>query len=286
MPVTVDFNFSNDQRPQPRQLFRTSDGDTPVIEQPVRMVSCDTPEKAGYAGKPLISQPKLDTCRQRLEGSFYQAIPQAMRNYFIARLNTHAAENHIAAGEEASTVFDLMLETRLTRPNGTKRPVAVIATGEIIDVYGRMLAYIAPWFSNTPSDPLPPLGDPARNTFNLDMIASGWAAFFPVYPSLPKDVDMNLAIAAAEAAWDNATGAWAQFGETFLVGYEYRACIKLGVAATAEEGIKQAFQRVCVDLRSLQIVGKFGYHAVPPPYRLWIWEEDLAEATTRLQLTT
>jgi endonuclease YncB( thermonuclease family) len=286
MPPIVDFNFTNSQRPQPRQLFRASDGDTPVIEQPVRMVSCDTPEKSGYAGKPLVSQPKLDTCRQRLESNFYNAIPQPMRQYFIERLTADAAEKHIAAGEEASAVFDSMLETRLTRPTGTKRPVAIIATGEIIDIYGRLLAYMAPWYNNTPSDPLPPLGDPARNTFNLDMIANGWAAFFPVYPSLPKDVDMNLAIAAAEAAWDDERGVWGEFGTTFLVGYEYRACVKLGVAATADDGIAQAFQRVCVDLRNLQIVGKFGYHAVPPPYRLWIWEDDLAAATVRLELVS
>ena len=35
------------------------------------MVSCDTPEKAIYAGKPEVSQPKLDKCKERLEGSFY-----------------------------------------------------------------------------------------------------------------------------------------------------------------------------------------------------------------------
>ena len=68
MSVTVDFNFKGkSRRATSRKLNRISDGDTPVIEQPIRMVSCDTPEKAGYAGKPNKSQPKLDKCKQRLE---------------------------------------------------------------------------------------------------------------------------------------------------------------------------------------------------------------------------
>jgi hypothetical protein len=32
------------------------------------------------------------------------------------------------------------------------------------------------------------------------MVERGWAASFPIYPSLPEDHDMNLLIAAAESA--------------------------------------------------------------------------------------
>ena len=116
------------------------------------------------------------------------------------------------------------------------------------------------------------------------MIESGWAAFFPIYPSLPKDDDMNLAIAAAETAWSQKLGAWKKYGSKVLLGYEYRACIKLGRADSAAEGIDAAFQRLCVDLRSLKIVGKVGFHRVPPPYRLWVWEKDIAEARATLKL--
>jgi endonuclease YncB( thermonuclease family) len=282
MPVTVSFDFRNDQRPQPRTLNRNSDGDTPVIEQPVRMVSCDTPEKAGFAGGPPTSQPKLDTCRSRLEDGFYNDIPVALRDYLVDRLGADAAENHIEAANTSSDVFAQMLEDRLTKPDGSKRKVATIATGEILDTYGRLLAYLAPWHANTASDPLPPIGDPARNTFNLDMIATGWSAFFPIYPSLPRKSDMNLAIAAAESAWDNQLGPWGLYGETFLLGYEYRMCIKLGTADTAADGIKAAFQRLCIDLRTMENKGKFGFADVPPPYRLWVWEDDKTEAFAKL----
>ena len=93
----VGFDFPRTIRSaQPRQLARTSDGDTPVIDQPIRMVSIDTPEKQHYAGLPPTAQAKLNRCRDRLQ--------------------------------------------RLTRPDGGRRRVAVIPTGELIDRYGRLLA--------------------------------------------------------------------------------------------------------------------------------------------------
>ena len=80
-------------------------------------------------------------------------------------------------------------------------------------------------------------------------------------------------------------GIWHVHGPNALLAYEYRLCIKLGTALTAVEGITNAFQRVCVDLRTLQKVGRFEFGIVPPPYRLWIWGEDEAEATTALGLS-
>lgn len=286
MPApTVVFNYERIIRSaQPRSLSRVSDGDTPVVEQPIRMVSCDTPEKAGYAGKPEISQPKLDNCRDRLEQGYYDDLPNPLRRYLIKKLTPDAAQRHIEAGNEATRVFETILEQRLTRPNGTKRRLAVIPTGEIIDRYGRLLAYLAPWFSGTRTDPVPPRNHPARRTFNLDMIENGWAAFFAVYPSLPNNEDMDFAIRDAELAWRERRGAWREYGRNLLLGYEYRACIKLGTAGSASAGLADAFQRVCVDLRNLRVVGKYGFYRVPPCYRLWIWQHDLEKARVDLGL--
>ena len=246
------------------------------------MVSCDTPEKAGYAGKALVSQAKLNECRKRLENGFYDALPEPLRRYLLRKLLSDAAERHIGAGELASEVFSAMLERRLTLLDGSKRNTAIVPTGDIIDRYSRMLVYIAPWFADSKADPLPPKGDPARNTFNLDMIATGWAAFFPIYPSLPQNEDLNLAIAAAQIAWSEKRGAWKAFGTRLLLGYEYRMCIKLGTAKTAVAGIRAAFQRICVDLRSVKSVGKFGFHKAPPCYRLWVWQDDTQQASVDL----
>jgi endonuclease YncB( thermonuclease family) len=56
MPLAINFPYERNTRAaKPRTLFRSSDADTIVIEQPLRLVSCDTPEKADYAGKPEVS---------------------------------------------------------------------------------------------------------------------------------------------------------------------------------------------------------------------------------------
>ena len=274
--------FDRQLRPAaPHRLYSVSDGDTPSILQPVRMVSTDTPEKAGYAGKPEIAQPKLDKCRQRLLDGFYPAIPDGFSDYLVDRLDAGAAR-HIAAGEQASLEFDLLLRDRLTRPTGTQRPVATFPTGEVIDRYGRMLAYLAPWFTGRASDPVPPKDDPARRTFNLDMVASGWAAPFMVYPSLPQNFDLNLLYEESKAAWKDKRGAWAVHGRKLLLGYEYRLCIKLGTAPTRAKGMAAAFQRICIDLRNNKSVGLHGWHSVPPPHRLWVWADDAVEASAAL----
>jgi endonuclease YncB( thermonuclease family) len=279
MPITVNFNLPHkDRSAQPRRLIRATDGDTTVIEQPIRMVSCDTPEKGQYAGNPPVSKPKLNECRQRLQNGFYNTLPPGLREYLISKLTDDAAERHINAGHRASQVFDTVLTTRLTRLDGSLRSVATIPTVNPIDTYGRLLAYIAPWFSGSESDPLPPPEHPDRRTINLDMIENGWAAFFPIYPSLPRNDDMNRAIAAAEVAWGEKRGAWREFGENVLLGYEYRMCVKLGTAKDQEGGINEAFKRICVDLREMREVGLFKFHEVPPCYRLWIWKDDIIQA--------
>ncbi len=281
--MALSFKFDRELRPAAsHRLFSVSDGDTPSILQPVRMVSTDTPEKAHYAGRPEIAQPKLDKCRQRLSDGFYPTIPQDLRTYLIERLDAGAAARHIAAGEQASLEFDLLLKHRLTRPTGTQRPVATVPTGEVIDRYGRMLAYLAPWYSGGASDPLPPKGDPARRTFNLDMVSAGWAASFMVYPSLPQNDDLNLLYEESKLAWTKKRGAWKVHGRKLLLGYEYRLAIKLGTATSKTKGMAAAFQRICIDLRSTTSVGLYGWHAVPPPHRLWVWADDAAEASVAL----
>jgi endonuclease YncB( thermonuclease family) len=47
------------------------------------------------------------------------------------------------------------------------------------------------------------------------MIENGWAAFFPIYPSLPQNRDMNKAISSTEDAWNNKRGIWNKYGEYY-----------------------------------------------------------------------
>jgi hypothetical protein len=138
--------------------------------------------------------------------------------------------------------------------------------------------------------------EPSHTSIHDTVRAGGWArtpgALDPsrahqpgrAYPSLPQNDDFNRLIGAAEVAWDEKRGAWSEFGADLLLAYEYRGCIKLGTAETPEEGIKAAFQRVCVDLRNLTEVGLFAFDVVPPPIRLWVWQTDLQKARVDLGL--
>jgi hypothetical protein len=79
----------------------------------------------------------------------------------------------------------------------------------------------------------------------------------PTRPSVTAaNDDLNLLLRAAQAAWDGRRGAWAEFGETLLLGYEYRACIKLGVQELDDpaSAIAEACQRHCMHLRDLRLV--------------------------------
>lgn len=84
----------------------------------------------------------------------------------MERLDGEAAVRHLRAGHGASGRFEILLAERLTLPDGAKRRVAVMPGGDLIDTYGRWLAYFAPYYRNTAADPLPEIGDPRRHTLN------------------------------------------------------------------------------------------------------------------------
>ncbi|MFG1946734.1 hypothetical protein [Nonomuraea sp. NPDC048826] len=282
----VDLGFSGPSRPaNDYRFFEVTDGDTPKIEMSVRMVSIDTPESQ-FGGSPPTAQATLDRTRERLRDGTYDALPRALREYLIERITPDAAQRHLSAGKLAAEAHKSMVNTRLKRPDGSQRRMAVIATGELVEQNGRLLAYTAPWFAGTAADPLPPRDHPDRRTFNLDLVALGWAATFVIYPSIPRPADLGLLLSEAEKAWQEQRGAWAQFGSDLLLGYEYRACVKLGAVSLPDPAaaIAAAYQRVCVDLRTLTEVGLFGYHEVPPAQRLWIWATDLEQAREDLPL--
>jgi endonuclease YncB( thermonuclease family) len=285
---SVSFGFSPvTRRPYDAPLLRGVDGDTINIDQAVRMVSIDTPESR-VGGAPETAQRTLDRCRARLEAGVFDEIDEPLRKHLHDRLTGDAARRHLAAGVRAGVEFERMRAKRLEfNPDAGQATVGIVVTGEVIEENGRLLGYVTPWLS----PPLPPRDDPRRRTFNLELIETGWAVFFPIYPSLPRDPDLNLALRAAETAWENKLGAWAEFGQDLLLGYEYRACLKLGAAdppdrppVPAAMRIAEAFRRVCVDVRSREILGLYGYHRINPPYRLWIWTQDLTKARAALGL--
>jgi hypothetical protein len=117
MPLIKDYPaLGASLKPQPRQVS-FADGDSISIVQPIRMLSCDTPEKEGFAGRAETVQPHLDRCAERLRGDFYAAIPGPMREHVLERLEGEAAVRHLRAGHGASGRFEILLAERLTLPD-------------------------------------------------------------------------------------------------------------------------------------------------------------------------
>lgn len=111
--------------------------------------------KRNTPAKPRPASLNSSSASSVWKGGFYSGIPKALRDYLVKRITPDAAGNHISGGLEATIAFEQLIATRLVRANGTQRRLGVIPTGEIVDRYARMLAYIVPWFANTPADPLP-----------------------------------------------------------------------------------------------------------------------------------
>jgi hypothetical protein len=160
------------------------------------MVSIDTPESK-IGGAPETAQ-RTPGPAARLEAGAFDEIDEPLRKHLYDRLTADAAERHLSAGARAGVEFERMRSQRLEfNPDTGRAKVGIIVTGEAIEENGRLLGYVTPWL--TP--PLPPRDDPRRRTFNLELIETGWPVFFPIYPSLPRDADLNLALQAAETAW-------------------------------------------------------------------------------------
>lgn len=260
----------------PKKDLPGPDGDTIKIEQPIRMVSCDTPEKERPYGTAATTQPKLDKAKQRLQSGFFPLIPGGLAKYLTDKITATAAKRHINAGKDASDHFEKVKDNALNKPGGKRRKVGVLPSGEVIDRNGRLLAYIMTYFDKKP---LPAKNDPSRRTYNLTMVDDGWAVFFPIWPSLPRDPkDFELIHKAAKKAWAQKKGMWKKHGKNLLLPYEYRMLMKLSATVTPQKTAKSitdgAFQRLCVDLRTMKLVGKFDFYKVPPGDRFWIWEDD------------
>jgi hypothetical protein len=115
---------------------------------------------------------------------------------------------------------------------------------------------VAPDFS--PKE-LATLSRQQRSTFNLDLVAAGWAAPFVIYPAVPGEVDLPLLVDAAATARASGLGIWA--APDTLLAYEYRAMEKL-----------------------FSVTKKIVDKEVPPEYRLFLWPQDVSDAVSRLNL--
>ena len=271
------------------KLLRITDGDTPYVSISIRMLSIDTPE-VHYPG--TANPAKHDEKLKEL-ADWIQADQAPVRADLAAHLHPKLATGTAGTlqkqqGEAATVEFQKLLDEKLTKPSGRKRSVFLRAANEHFDHYGRLLAYVAPSYSKKEREAL---SYKERATFNLLLIESGWAASFPIYPSLPKYLDLVMLQEAAREAYDNKKGAWAD--PSTLTGYEFRMCYRLwevtrklvkGETLSSSERYSWV-ERYCADMTSREITRPADYHKVMPYNRVFIWPKDVNDAVGKLNLT-
>ncbi|MGH3927724.1 MAG: thermonuclease family protein, partial [Pseudonocardiaceae bacterium] len=271
-----------------RALIDVTDGDTPNIRMPIRMLSVDTPEVTARSEE--RAREIDEEFRQLAEwiGQGRAPISPQLGAVVAPKLATgRAGTLQFQQGRDASTFAKDNMERRLTRPEGRKRNLFTRIAAPPFDDNGRLLAYVAPDYSAAERRTLTRR---ERATFNLDLVTAGWAVPFVIYPSIPGELDLPLLIDAAVDAVTARQGIWAS--EETLPAYEYRAMEKLYriTKKIVEGGELRAGEahswreRYCADMRTRVLHGPEDYADVPAPYRLWIWPDDVAEAVRWLNL--
>jgi endonuclease YncB( thermonuclease family) len=273
-----------------RALVDITDGDTPNIRMPVRLLSVDTPEVTarGDARASAIDQEFAQLAEWIQQGK--APISGPLGEFLLPKLTTgRAGTLQFKQGTEASAFAKQNAKNRLTRPNGSTRSLFVrMDQRSPFDANGRLLAYVAPNYSATERKNM---SREQRSTFNLDMIRKGWAAPFVIYPAIPGELDLPILLEDTETARAEPRGIWAD--QDTLLAYEYRSIERLfqitkKIVGGLDLSPADAFswrERYCVDMRTRVLHGPEDYFAISPTYRLWLWPQDVQEAVSRLNLT-
>ena len=267
-----------------KKLTGISDGDTPKIEVSIRMLSIDTPETFG---NPSGKDGEFAELAQWLRDD-PGPVDRDLAAYLIPRLETgDAGTRQEEQGTAAKDAFQTFLDNRLTRPSGSTRRVFVRVSDQPFDRYGRLLAYIAPSYSR---EERRAMSRRERASFNFNMVDSGWAAPFILYPNIPNEFDLPMFRDAARDAVDQRRGAWAD--PQVVTGYEYRMADRLyEVMKDLRQGVDVSSQRLygwvtryCADMTTAKLYRPQQSPQVPAADRLFIWAEDVRQAVADLSL--
>jgi endonuclease YncB( thermonuclease family) len=272
-----------------KKHIRITDGDTSYVSVGIRMLSIDTPEVhyPGNASPVRQDQPLAQLAAWISQGK--APIYTDLAAFLHPKLSTgNAGTLQKQQGVAATQAFEQLLQQRLAVPNSNRqRKVYLRAADQPFDQYGRLLAYVAP---NYTAAERASMSRRERASFNLLMVASGWAAPFPIYPGLPRHLDLKLFQGEVRDAVANRKGAWAD--PLSLTGYEFRMCVRLyKVTSRLERGQRLSqseryswITRYCVDMSTREIHYPQDYHKVEPYNRIFVWPEDVNDAVGKLNL--
>jgi len=280
-----------DQLADKKLVGEPSDGDTPYIRMPIRMLGIDTPETnlPGHASAVANNQKLADVATWLRAGG--HGLPPGLVDHLAPRLDTGTAGvDHHQQGQDATQYFKSLLKTLLTKPDGKQRDVFVWTSRQPFDANKRLLAYLAPEYTRAERQ-LAQFQN--RKTFNLLMLESGWAAPIIIYPNLFKNSDLRLARQAILSARAAQRGIWAN--PNTLLAYEFRACLKLWEKIQEQRQAGQAgrtltirvsdwLTRYCGDMCLQTIYEPQDYYQVPPENRFYVWPQDVRQAVADLNL--
>ncbi|MEV3991629.1 nuclease [Streptomyces sp. NPDC049837] len=274
----------------------TSDGDTPKIRMPVRMLSVDTPEVTARSEKGAARVDKEFEQLAEWIRKGIAPISHGLAEYVLPKLETGKAGTlQYRQGKAASDFSRENMTARLKRPGKADRSLFIRVADTPFAPDNRLLAYLAPAYEK---DELATLTREQRATFNLDLVAAGWSPTFILYPAIPGELDLPILLSAAEKAMTEQRGIWEE--PATLLGYEYRAMEDLFDVTKKKvdedkkpepdrklrpADLRSWRERYCVDMRTRVLHGQEDWFRVDPVYRLWIWPQDVSEAVARLNLT-
>jgi endonuclease YncB( thermonuclease family) len=251
----------------------STDGDTPTVTIPVRMLGMDAPE-LHYGGATEKNPGKLDAAMEGFLAGAGAGLDPGLRKHLAKCLVHQPSTRQILAGKAAWEHFEALAKARLDRgvaKNGkprVPRSLFCMASKEVFDRYGRLLAYVNASYEKKEREEIPAA---QRPTFNLEMLEDGHGVSLLIYPNIPKPADLKLVQSAVRVARTKGRGFWIQ-GEEVLLPYEFR-----WIADTIS-GKRSGPDRYCADISTAKLYAPQRYHEVLPENRLFFFAEHLVEA--------
>lgn len=250
-----------------------TDGDTPTIQTPIRMLGMDAPE-LHYGGATETNPGKFDAAFAGFLAGAGKGLDEGLKVHLAKRIDAQASTRHIQAGAAAHAHFDAIVSDRLHRVStSTGKPIAprklfTMVAQQVFDKYGRLLAYVAPSYTKAEREATPAA---KRPTFNLQMLQDGHATSLVISPNVPKPNDLLLVREAMVTARRRRRGMWAS-STPVLHGFEYRWIVD------TLAGKRQGPDRYCGDFTTAKLYPPQRYYKVPDENRLWFFGEGIGEA--------
>ncbi len=269
LPVAEKLKGSDDA-----MWISATDGDTPKVALPIRMLGMDAPEYH-YQGADQENPGKFDAAMRGFLVGAGSQLDAGLRAYLEPRLRGKPCTRQIRAGEKALRHFEALKRQRLdpgqrhNEKRKTERRLYIMVAQEVFDKHGRMLAYINASYNQAERKAIPPA---ERPTFNLQMMQEGHAVSLLIYPNIPKASDLELVQKAVSEARTAPKGFWRAGQDRVLLPYEFRWIVD------TIRGERSGPDRYCGNILTGKLYQPQDYYKVMPENRLFFRSEHLKEA--------